>query len=119
MKNIVELSVMLVETNMHAHYFIVYKLLKLVLILPVATASVERVFSSMKYLKNKLRNKMGDEYLNNVWLHSLRENSSAKSIMKMSSKSSNKVIVELHGNIITFSLKRYASMQMICCSIDN
>ena len=37
----------------------------LVLILPVATASVERVFSSMNYVKNKLRNKMGDEYLNN------------------------------------------------------
>jgi hypothetical protein len=37
----------------------------LVLILPIATASVERVFSSMKYVKNKLRNKMDDEYLNN------------------------------------------------------
>ena len=65
LKNIVELSVMLVETNMHAQYFIVYKLLKLVLILPVATASVERVFSSMNYVKNKLRNKMSDDYLNN------------------------------------------------------
>nr|XP_051229180.1 uncharacterized protein LOC127346984 [Lolium perenne] len=57
LKNIVELSVMLVETNIHAQYFIVYKLLKLVLILPVATASVERVFSSMNFVKNKLRNK--------------------------------------------------------------
>jgi hypothetical protein len=37
----------------------------LVLILPIATASVERVFSSMKYVKNKLRNKIDDEYLNN------------------------------------------------------
>ena len=37
----------------------------MVLILPVATASVERVFSSMSYVKNKLRNKMGDEYSNN------------------------------------------------------
>ena len=35
------------------------------MILPLATASVERVFSSMSYVKNKLRNKMGDEYLNN------------------------------------------------------
>lgn len=56
---------MLVETNKHEQYHIVYKLLKLVLILPVATASVERVFSSMSYVKNKLRNKMDDEYLNN------------------------------------------------------
>ena len=56
---------MLVETNRHEQYHIVYKLLKLVLILPVATASVERVFSSMSYVKNKLRNKMGADYLNN------------------------------------------------------
>ena len=38
---------------------------ELVLILPVATASVESVFSSMNYVKNKLRNKMSDDYLNN------------------------------------------------------
>ncbi|XP_057791603.1 uncharacterized protein LOC131008657 [Salvia miltiorrhiza] len=37
---------------------------KLVLILPVATASVERVFSGMTYVKNKLRNSMGDQVLN-------------------------------------------------------
>jgi hypothetical protein len=65
LKNLCELSVMLVETNKYEQYFAVYKLLKLVLVLPVATASVERVFSSMNYVKNKLRNKMGDEYLNN------------------------------------------------------
>ena len=54
----------MVETRKNEQYYIVYKILKLVLILPVATASVERVFSSMKYVKNSLRNKMGDEYLN-------------------------------------------------------
>ena len=43
---------------------VVYKLLKLVLVLPVATASVERAFSVMNYVKNKLRNKIGDQYLN-------------------------------------------------------
>ena len=41
-----------------------YLLLKLILILPVATASVERVFSAMSLVKNKLRNSMGDELLN-------------------------------------------------------
>ena len=56
---------MLVKTKKHEYYPIVYKLLKLVLILPVATSDVERIFSSMSYLKNKLRNKMGDDYLNN------------------------------------------------------
>jgi hypothetical protein len=36
----------------------------LVLVLLVATTTVERVFSSMNYVKNKLRNKMGIQYLN-------------------------------------------------------
>jgi hypothetical protein len=61
----VSFSVILVSTKRHKQYYVVYKLLKLVLILLVATASVERVFSTMNYVKNKQRNKMGDEYLNN------------------------------------------------------
>jgi hypothetical protein len=65
LKNLCELSVKLVDTEKDEQYHVVYKLLKLVLILPVATASVERVFSTMNYVKNKQRNKMGDEYLNN------------------------------------------------------
>ena len=65
MKNLVELSIMLVETKKNLNYDIVYKLLKLVLLLPVETVSVERVFSLMNYVKNKLRNRIGDQYLNN------------------------------------------------------
>jgi hypothetical protein len=37
----------------------VYLLLKLVLLLPVATASVERVFSALVIVKSKSRNKLG------------------------------------------------------------
>ncbi|KAG5570293.1 hypothetical protein H5410_060059 [Solanum commersonii] len=36
----------------------------LTLILRVATVSVERAFSSMKYIKNELRNNIDDEFLN-------------------------------------------------------
>jgi len=42
----------------------IYKLLKSALLLPVITASVERVFSAMKVMKSKLSNKMGDQWLN-------------------------------------------------------
>ena len=59
-----ELSTMLVETKKHLVYDLVYLLLKLILILPVATTSVERIFSSMSFVKNKLRNSMGDKLLN-------------------------------------------------------
>jgi hypothetical protein len=41
----------------------VYELLKLVLLLPMATTSFERVFSAMVFMKTKLRNKMGDSLL--------------------------------------------------------
>ncbi|XP_066311304.1 uncharacterized protein [Miscanthus floridulus] len=58
--NIVDLSVKLVDTNRHKVYDMVYSLLKLVLLLPVATASVERVFSALVIVKTKSRNKLGD-----------------------------------------------------------
>jgi hypothetical protein len=55
-----------------------------VLVLPVATAGVERVFSSMNYIKNKLRSKMGQEYLNDC-LVTLKGISSFKSRINASS----------------------------------
>jgi hypothetical protein len=55
--------VKLVQTNRHNVYDLVYLLLKLVLILPVATASVERAFSTMNFVKNRLRNRMNDGLL--------------------------------------------------------
>ena len=44
-------------------YDMVYLLLKLILVLPVATASVERVFSALVIMKTKSRNKLGDSVL--------------------------------------------------------
>jgi hypothetical protein len=39
------------------------KLLRLVLTLLVPTATIERSFSAMKFVKTRLRSKMGDAYL--------------------------------------------------------
>ncbi|XP_021728033.1 uncharacterized protein LOC110695119 [Chenopodium quinoa] len=58
------LSKMLVKTKLHETYPLIHLLIKLMLILPVATASVERVFSAMTYIKSKLRNSMGDQLMN-------------------------------------------------------
>ena len=58
-----ELSQKMVETGKYRLYPLVYRLLKLVLVLPVATATVERCFSSMKIVKTSLSNRMGDEHL--------------------------------------------------------
>ncbi|XP_075076770.1 uncharacterized protein LOC107819162 [Nicotiana tabacum] len=64
LQGISDLAKALVETNLVETYSYVYLLVKLTLILPVATATVERAFSSMKQIKNEERNNMGDQYLN-------------------------------------------------------
>ncbi|XP_047267517.1 uncharacterized protein LOC124897938 [Capsicum annuum] len=64
MKEITNISKVLVESELHQTWPLVYLLIQLTLILLVATAFVERAFSSMNYIKNKLRNSMGDEFLN-------------------------------------------------------
>ncbi|XP_047950942.1 zinc finger MYM-type protein 1-like [Salvia hispanica] len=65
LRDISSLLVKLVETKKKdVAYSRVALLIKLILILPVATASVERVFSGMTFVKNKLRNSMGYQPLN-------------------------------------------------------
>ncbi|CAN6575550.1 unnamed protein product [Malus baccata var. baccata] len=64
LKGINNLAQKLVETKRDRQYPLVYLLVKLALILPVATASVERAFSVMKIVKNPHRNRMGDQWLN-------------------------------------------------------
>nr|XP_023887303.1 uncharacterized protein LOC111999415 [Quercus suber] len=56
-----ELAEKLVSTRKHETYPLVYLLVKLALTLPVATATIERSFSAMKYIKNELRNRMEDK----------------------------------------------------------
>lgn len=64
LKGLGDLSETLVETDLYKTWRLVFLLVKLSLILPVATATVERAFSSMKYIKNDLRSRIGDEFLN-------------------------------------------------------
>ncbi|XP_022861729.1 uncharacterized protein LOC111382089 [Olea europaea var. sylvestris] len=59
-----DLAEKLVLTKKDKVYPLVYRLLTLALILPVATATVERVFSAMNIVKNRLRNRMGDQWMN-------------------------------------------------------
>ncbi|KAJ1266587.1 hypothetical protein BS78_08G163800 [Paspalum vaginatum] len=54
------LAIKMVELERDRAFPLVYRLLELALILPVATASVERAFSAMHFIKTDLRNKMSD-----------------------------------------------------------
>ena len=68
MKGISGLAQKMVETKRDIIYHLVYLLLKLVLTLPVATATVEKAFYAMKIMKNRLRNRMEDEWMNDCLL---------------------------------------------------
>ena len=59
LRSLAYLSMLLVKIDNCSRYPIVYKLLKLVLVLPVTTAGVERIFSAMNFMRNNLRTKMG------------------------------------------------------------
>ncbi|KAH7652701.1 Ribonuclease H-like protein [Dioscorea alata] len=62
------LAVKLVESRKHLVFPLVYRLIELALILSVATASVERSFSAMNIIKTDLRNKILDEWLNDMMI---------------------------------------------------
>ena len=55
LNRICDLAQKIVETNKHKVFSLVYLLVTLALVLPVATTTVERVFSAMNYVKNRLR----------------------------------------------------------------
>ncbi|XP_072149589.1 uncharacterized protein [Setaria viridis] len=58
----------MVQTDIHTHFPLVYRLIELALILPVATATVERAFSAMNIIKTDRRNKMNDDWMNDSML---------------------------------------------------
>ena len=54
----------MVETKRDKVLSLVYLVIKLALTLPVLITTVERSFSAMNIVKNRMRNKMGDKWLN-------------------------------------------------------
>ena len=54
----------MVEIKKDVSYPLVYSLVILTLILPVVTATIKRVFSAMNIIKNRLRNRIGDQWMN-------------------------------------------------------
>ena len=50
----------MVEMKKDVSFPLVYSLVTLVLILPITTTVVERAFSALNIIKNRLRNRIGD-----------------------------------------------------------
>ena len=63
LKSLSELSQWLVRTRNSERYKFVYRIVRLVLTLPVSTTTTERTFSAMKVVKTNFRNKMENDFL--------------------------------------------------------
>ncbi|XP_059638983.1 uncharacterized protein LOC132281283 [Cornus florida] len=61
--SLTDLSQELVVSKKFEYYPLVDRLIRLVLILPVSTATAEKTFSSMKRVKTAMRSMIGDEFL--------------------------------------------------------
>lgn len=65
-KSLLDVSQVIVRLNKHPDYPLVYRLISLVLLLPVSTATAERAFSGLKIVKSRLRNRLADEFLSDL-----------------------------------------------------
>ena len=74
LKGIGQLAEKMVEMKKNVSYPLVYSLVTLALILPVATATIERVFSVMNIIKNRLRNQIGDQWMNDCLVTYIEKN---------------------------------------------
>jgi hypothetical protein len=62
LSSITELCRGLTETKKSDTYYLIDRLIHLVLTLSMSTTTIERAFSAMKIVKTRLRNKMEDEF---------------------------------------------------------
>ena len=58
----------MVRTRKSEYYLLIYRVVKLVLTLPISTATTEQAFSAMNVIKTDLRNKMEDEFLSDAMM---------------------------------------------------
>ncbi|CAI0460737.1 unnamed protein product [Linum tenue] len=63
LSSITDLCKELASTRLGKEYNLIDRLIRLLLTLPVSTATGERAFSAKKIVKNRLRNKMNDDFL--------------------------------------------------------
>ncbi|XP_073120561.1 uncharacterized protein [Henckelia pumila] len=66
LSTISELCQWLVKTNKFFTYNLIFRVVLLVLMLPVSTATTERSFCAMNIVKTRLRSKMEDEFLSDA-----------------------------------------------------
>ena len=72
----------LVRTRKSSIYPLVYKIIVLVLTLPVSTTTIEQIFSAMRIVKTKLCNKMNDDFLTDTLITYIERDTAKKISME-------------------------------------
>jgi len=74
LSTMLELCQFLARTRKLRTFYLIDRLIRLILTLPVSIATTERSFSPMKIIKTRLRNKMEDEFLtDNMIIYIVKE----------------------------------------------
>jgi hypothetical protein len=63
-EGIINLAEKMIKIKKNLIFSLVYMLIKFSLLLPVTTATVERVVSAIHIIKSRLQNRMGDKWMN-------------------------------------------------------
>ena len=95
-----ELSQKMVEIGKYRLYRLVYRLLKLVLVLLVATATVESCFLGMKIVKTSLSNRMGDQHLSHRLICYIEK----EEIKKVSTETVVRRFMNMEGKLCKYDL---------------
>ena len=110
-----DLCQLVVETARDKIYHLIDRLLRLLVTLPVSTASAERAFSSLKIIKTRLHNKMEDGNLaNNLVVHIEREIAEKYNfediLMEVKSMADRKADLQYHS-FCSYQLSRRMSLK--------
>ncbi|XP_073360019.1 uncharacterized protein [Aegilops tauschii subsp. strangulata] len=77
-KSLADMTKGIIKTGKSSDYPMVERLLRLVITLPVSTATAERAFSAMKLVKTRLRSKLGDDFLRHCTIVYIEKEIAAK-----------------------------------------
>ncbi|XP_073360020.1 uncharacterized protein [Aegilops tauschii subsp. strangulata] len=77
-KSLADMTKGIIKTGKSSDYPMVERLLRLVITLPVSTATAEQAFSAMKLVKTRLRSKLGDDFLRHCTIVYIEKEIAAK-----------------------------------------
>lgn len=74
MKGVSGFAKKIVQLKKYRTYPLIYMFIKLAMFLPIATVTVEKVFSIIKIIKTQLQNRLGSDFMNDCLVIYIEKN---------------------------------------------